>query len=214
MQSHAQEGGSKAIFFRCLQLVPNAKLYCTRLLLCEAIEETQMYLFPLTLSRGFMWRGLLSLSAPSVQLESRTPDCCRRFLEQQHVFVLLHFVLCLLFLWKVQCNSLSKRYLALVKPFWVVLLAVIHRAFDALEWHQGQLFAMYATWSLGLCKPGKTPIPTFMSFSAGSKAQASALSAFMPLQCTNKTAISLILIPDNNYLFNQQMAASAKFCCP
>jgi hypothetical protein len=61
MQCHAQEGGSKAKKFGCLQLVPNVKLYCTRLLLCEAIEETQMYLFPLTLSKGFMCKGAFEL---------------------------------------------------------------------------------------------------------------------------------------------------------
>jgi hypothetical protein len=66
---------------------------------------------------------------------------------------------------------------------------------------------MYATWSLGLCKPGKTLIPTFMSFYPGSKAQQSnpkppPLSPLMLLQCTNKTAtsLSLFIIPHKSFV--------------
>jgi hypothetical protein len=75
------------------------------------------------------------------------------------------------------------------------------------QWHHGQLFVMYATLSLRLCKPGKTLIPTFMSFSPGSKAQQSKpkpppVPPLMLLQYTNETAIylSLILIPHKSFV--------------
>jgi hypothetical protein len=76
---------------------------------------------------------------------------------------------------------------------------------------------LYATWSLGLYKPGKTLIPTFMSFSTGSKTQQSKpkpppLFPLMLLQCTNKTAISISLILTPHKSFVQPiMTASAKF---
>ncbi len=96
-----------------------------------------------------------------------------------------------------------------VKDVWHMLSAIGKHSpcIWCAWWHHGQLFVMYATLSLRLCKPGKTLIPTFMSFSPGSKAQQSKpkplpLPPSMLLQYTNETAIylSLILIPLKSFV--------------
>ncbi len=96
-----------------------------------------------------------------------------------------------------------------VKDVWHMLSAIGNHSpcIWCAWWHHGQLFVMYATLSLRLCKPGKTLIPTFMSFSPGSKAQQwkckpPPLPPLMLLQYTNETAIylSLILIPHKSFV--------------
>jgi hypothetical protein len=50
-----------------------------------------------------------------------------------------------------------------------------------------------------------------MSSSAGNEMQAPPFSTLMPLQCTNKTIISFVLIRRTNYLFNEKLTTSTKF---
>jgi hypothetical protein len=111
---HVQEGGWKSIFFCYLQLVPNVKLYCSRLLLCKSIRKTQMYLSPLTLSKG-SWAGGFWAWLHSLSNCNHTQQIFVDVFWNRNKYVLLHFVLCLPFLWNVQCNSLSKRCVAYVK---------------------------------------------------------------------------------------------------
>ncbi len=75
----------KDLFFCCLQLVPNVKLYCTRLLLSKSMGRHKCLCSLWHSLRVHMQTGLLRRIAQSVQLQSHITDCCRCFLEQQQV---------------------------------------------------------------------------------------------------------------------------------
>jgi hypothetical protein len=106
-------------------------------------------------------------------------------------FACLSFEMCNVILW--------------VKDVWHMLSAIGNHSpcIWCAWWHHGQLLVMYATLSLRLCKPGKTLIPTFTSFSPGSQnLNHLPYPLLMLLQYTNETAIylSLILISHKSFV--------------
>jgi hypothetical protein len=117
-----KEVGQNQYFFGYLQLVPNVKLYCSRLLLWKSIRKTQMYLSPLALSKGSCAGGLLSLIAQSVHLQSHTTDFCRCFFWNSNKYVLLHFLFfaCLSF---EMCNVILW-----VQDVWHMLSAICNHS--------------------------------------------------------------------------------------